>query len=719
MLLLSRRTVCFWSCLFLATLMSVVVGPASAVEKDDQPAATEKHDAPAQSDKAQEDASDSEAKESEPAATRPSLGQLKERLAERAKQPAEEANDAKEPEKAKEPAKATEPEKAEPDKAMDDKAKPEAEKPSPKAAPAKEEPKREKKAEPAKKAESEKKAEPAKKTITVADFTLRGEYPEGPTQAGLFGEMQSSLDGIIDRLDAAAEDDAVAAVVLRIESLGIGRGKLEELRAAVARIRDAGKPVWAVLTSAEPAEYLVASACNRIVMPESGMLMVPGVRAEMTFYKGLFDKLGIQFQMLQMGKYKGAAEPYSRTEMSEPLRESLDALVDDTYELLVETIAADRDLKDYEVKTLLDVGLFTAKAAVQAKLVDELVYADQIKQRLERELKADQINLVTNYHKKKVETNFSGITGMMKLFEMMMGGKPAETGTAAKKIAVVYAVGPIMEGKNSSDLFGSQSIGSTTMVEALRTAAGDDKVAAIVLRIDSPGGSAIASDLIWRETIRIEKPIIASMGDVAGSGGYYIAMGADKIFAEPGTVTGSIGVVGGKVVLGGLYDKIGLTTEIISRGRNTGIFSSTEAFTPEQEKALTANLREIYRQFVAKAAKGRKMEVKKLDELAQGRLYTGRMAVELGLIDQLGTLADAVAAAKQAAGIEAGEKVDILMLPRPKTLFEQLFEDPAAMNDVRSFVPELTAPMLARIALIRRLFTEPALVWMPYDITVK
>lgn len=684
--------------------MVAAVVPVSAAENNDKPAATEKQDAPAQTDKAKRDAPDqpdkakkdtldSGAEASKPAATRPSLGQLKERLAERVKQPAEDASDVEETK--------------EPEMAKDDKAAPQVEKPSPKVAPAKKEPK------------EGKKAEPAKKTLTVADFTLRGEYPEGPTQAGLFGEMQSSLDEVIGRLDAAAEDEAVAAVILRIEQLAIGRGKLEELRAAVARVRKANKPVWAVLTSAEPAEYLVASACNRIVMPESGMIMVPGVRAEMTFYKGLFDKLGIQFQLLQMGKYKGAAEPYSRTEMSEPLRESLNALIDDTYELLVETVAADRNLKDYEVKTLLDVGLFTAKAAVQAKLVDELVYADQIEQRLQRELKADQLKLVANYHKKKVETNFSGLTGMMKLFEMMMGGKPAETTTAAKKIAVVYAVGPIMEGKNTSDLFGSRSIGSTTMVEALRAAAEDDKVAAIVLRIDSPGGSAIASDLIWRETIRIEKPIIASMGDVAGSGGYYIAMGADEIFAEPSTVTGSIGVVGGKLVLDGLYDKIGLTTEIISRGKNTSLFSSAQAFTPEQERALTSTLRETYHQFVAKAAKGRKMEVKKLDELAQGRLYTGRMAAKLGLIDQLGTLADAVAAAKQAAGIETGEKVEILMLPRPKTLFEQLFEDPTAMSDVRSLVPELTAPVLSRIALIRRLFAEPALVWMPYDIQVK
>ncbi len=673
----SFRSVLCW--LLAMTLVAIPTGASWAAEDaTDTPPAAETPNEPAE---ASEDAPDSDAEPSEPetpTATRPSLGQLKERLAEREKDADNEAEPAEE-----------DPAKPETGAAKTDKDK---------------EPKKSK-------------PQPAKKT--VADFTLRGSFPEGPTQPGLFGELQGSLDSFLGRLDAAAEDENIAAVILRIEQLAVGRGKLNELRGAVARLREADKPVWAVLTSAQPAEYLLASACDRIVMPESGTLILPGVRAEMTFYKGLLDKLGIQFQMLQMGKYKGAAEPYSRTEMSEPLRESIDALVDDTYELLVETIAADRGLKDYQVKTLLDVGLFTAKAARQAKLVDEILYADQIEQRLARELKADQLRLVTNYRRKKVETNFSGLTGMMKLFELMMGGRPTESATAAKKIAVVYAVGPIMEGKNSTDLFGGQSVGSATMVEALRTAANDEKVAAVVLRIDSPGGSAIASDLIWRETIRIEKPIVASMGDVAGSGGYYIAMGADEIFAEPGTVTGSIGVVGGKLVLGGLYDKLGVTTEVISRGKNTGLFSSTEAFTPEQQKALSGMLREVYRQFVAKAARGRKMDVKQLEELAQGRVYTGRMAAELGLVDRLGTLADAVAAARQAAGIAEDEEVEILMLPRPRTFFEQLFEDPATMTELRSLAPELTAPILARVGLLRRLFAEPTLVWMPFDIQLR
>jgi protease-4 len=250
-------------------------------------------------------------------------------------------------------------------------------------------------------------------------------------------------------------------------------------------------------------------------------------------------------------------------------------------------------------------------------------------------------------------------------------------------------------------------------------AAEDPKVLAIVLRIDSPGGSAVASDLIWREVVQIKKPVIASMGDVAASGGYYVAMGARKIFAEPGTVTGSIGVVGGKLVLGGLYKKIGITTAVISRGKNSGALSDTQPFTPEERKAWTTLLEDTYRQFVDKAAQGRKMPKEKLEELAQGRVYTGRMAVANGLVDALGTLSDAVAEAKKAAGLKPDDKVELQILPRPKSIFEQLFGDPGDVTtDLRLAIPGLRNP-LWQAALLRHLFAEPSLVLMPFQVKLR
>ena len=583
-----------------------------------------------------------------------------------------------------------------------------------------------------KKDESKKEKEPAEaaakpaktsektsKQPAVVCLTIKGDYPEGPAAPGLFGELKPSLSTMVQRMDAAAADKEVRAVWLTIDDLELGRGKIHELRAAVARLRKADKPVYAELTTADTGQYLLATACGQIVMPPSGMLIVPGVRAEVTFFKGLLDKVGLEFDALQMGKFKGAAEPYTRNEMSKPLRESFDALVDDTYEDEVATIAADRRLKDYQVKTLLDQGLFTAAAAKKAGLIDDVLYADQLREAIKKELKVEKLEFVTNYKKKRIDTDFSGISGMMKLFELMMGTKPSEGTSKKAKIAIVYAVGPIIEGKStSSELFGESAVGAASLVAALKKADDDEKVVATVLRIDSPGGSAVASDLIWRETVCMHKPLVASMSDVAGSGGYYIAMGAKKIIAAPGTLTGSIGVIGGKLVTRGLYDKLGLSTEIISRGANSGSLSSSQPFTPDERKAWTELLEETYHQFVSKAAHGRKMTYDKLEESAQGRVFTGRMAQKLGLVDELGTLHDAVTAAKTAAGLKADAEVELLILPESKTFFEQLFGDPSATADLESLLPE-GFKIVRQTKLLRQLLSERFLLWMPYSVQVK
>jgi protease-4 len=562
-------------------------------------------------------------------------------------------------------------------------------------------------------------AKKTSKTLTVVRFSVSGEYPEGPSDEGMFGDLQPSLGKLIERLDEAKSDKEVGAVWLRIEDLELGRGKVNEVRAAIARIRKAGKPVYAELTSADTGAYLVASACDHVFMPVSGLLMLPGVRAEVTFYKGLLDKVGLKFDALQMGKYKGAAEPLSRTSMSAPLRESLQSIVDDAYDDMVATIVKDRHLQDYQVKSLVDQGLFSATAAQEAGLIDEVLYADQFEASLPKRLKADRVELETAYKKKQIDSDFSGIGGFVKLMEAFSGGKKSEKSSGKQKIAVVYAVGEITEGKSRGGVFNVSSLGSTTMIETLKKAFADSKVVAVVLRIDSPGGSATASDLIWRETVRGKKPLVASMGNVAGSGGYFIAMGAKKIFAEPGTITGSIGVVGGKLVTGGLYEKLGLNTEIISRGKNSGALSSTQPFSPDERRVWTQLLKETYHDFVSKAAEGRKMEYNRLESLAQGRVYTGRQAKKLGLIDEIGTLDDAVAEAKKLAHLKPGADVDIEILPEPKSFFEQLFNgDSAGANEFTAAMPELVKT-IRQTALWRRLLGEKVLLWMPYHIELK
>jgi protease-4 len=575
------------------------------------------------------------------------------------------------------------------------------------------------------KADAPKAATPAEKgakvvhrKASVVEFTLKGEFPEGPQQPGLFSEIQPSLSKFVERMDEAAKDKAVDAVILRVAEAELGRATVDELRAAVARIRKAGKPVYAELVDADSRAYLLACACDSIYLAPGGTLMIPGVRAEMTYYKGLLDKLGIEVHVLQMGKYKSAGEPYTRTEPSPAAREEMTGIVDDLYQGLVATVAKDRKLDEAQVRKLIDEGIFTAAEAKKAGLVDVIGYADDIRDLFRAKLNAEKVDFVSDYKKEKNDLDFSGIGGMMKLMEMAFGGKTAGKTSAQRKIAVVYAVGVIVQGKSGSSFMGDDTVGSTSMVEALRKADQDPKVLAVVLRIDSPGGSAVASDLIWRQVDRMHKPVIASMANVAASGGYYIAAPARRIIAQAETITGSIGVIGGKPVISKLLDKVGISTEVVSRGKNSGMLSVTSPFTPDEQRAWTKIMEETYGQFVAKVAEGRKMPRAKVEELAQGRVYTGKMALEKGLIDGLGTLEDALRAAKEAAGLKPDEKVELETLPEPKTFFEQLFDQDSAMTQVRAALPELSSA-LTSAALIRRVFREPSLFMMPYRVEIK
>lgn len=382
---------------------------------------------------------------------------------------------------------------------------------------------------------------------TWAHIELKGSYAEGPQMMGLFGEASESLSEALGRLDKAAKDDGVTGVVLKIDGPQIGRGKLNEFRQAISRVRAKGKKVVAYLDSAAGGDYLVAAGCDEVVMPESGVLMLLGVRSEVSFYKNLFDFLGVKAEMLRVGEYKSAAEPYSRTEMSKEFREELEQVLGDFYDQMVEQVATGRGLTTEKVKAAIDNGPHTANAAKELGLITRVAYEDELTGILKGDKADTTIKLAKRYGKKKIDTDFSGFTGMMKMMEMLMGLEPKARASKNPKIAVIHASGMIMPGASSSDFLGDSTLGSDTLVKAIEKASSDATVKAIVLRVDSPGGSALASDLIWRALEKVEKPIVASMGDVAGSGGYYIAMGADTIFAEPGTITGSIGVVGGKI----------------------------------------------------------------------------------------------------------------------------------------------------------------------------
>lgn len=562
------------------------------------------------------------------------------------------------------------------------------------------------------------------KKIKIASISLEGGFPETTTQAGLFGEMEQNLRDTIARIDAVAEDDRIDDLILRIRTPAIGRGKVDELRAAIDRAQAKGTKVFADISGAMGVDYLIACSCDEIIMPPSGSLILPGVRAEVMFFKGLFEKIGVQADFIQVGRFKGAAEPFVRSEMSPEFRKQYEELIGDFYEQMVATIAADRGLEADRVRELIDRGMFSASDAKQAGLIDHVLYEDEFRDMYRTEHEAEKLGVVNNYGKKGVDADLSGLTGLMTMMQLMMGVEPNRIRSRKDRIAVVYAVGPIMDGKSEQGLFGGSSLGGDTIVKALRKAAKHKRVKAIVLRVDSPGGSALASDLIWREVEKIDKPVVASMGDTAASGGYYISMGADKIYATEGTLTGSIGVVGGKLAVGGLYDKVGLKVDVIARGKNSGAFSSTEVFSDSERAAMKDLMLDIYKQFTTKAAQGRKMELDKLESLAEGRVFTGRQARENGLIDELGTMQDAIAGAKDLAGLSADDEVDLWVLPKPRSFFETIFEgeslETAASltTQIRTALPELTRPLI-EADWLRRLFRQPVATILPYHVEIK
>ena len=505
----------------------------------------------------------------------------------------------------------------------------------------------------------------------IAGISLSGSLPDGVGQEGLLGDVSPQLSRFLQRLEKAAKDESVRGVLLSIQSPQLGRARVSELRDSIQHVRAAGKPIVAHLISGEPLDYSVAAACDRIVMPPAATLAITGVRTEVTFYKRLLDRLGIQAEILQVGEFKGAGEPLTRDSMSPQLRKQYEVFVGDLFEQMVEQISEDRDLKKKKVRELIDVGVFTPDQAVQSLLIDGIAYEDEVLSSLSGRSSDSEIEFKRDYGKRDVDTDFSGFTGLMKLVDVLSGAEKKSQKKASKRIAIIHVQGEIVDGRGRVGMFGGSAAGSETITKAIRQATEDTSVAALVMRINSPGGSALASDLIWRELDRCNKPIVASLSDTAASGGYYIAVGADEIVAAPGTLTGSIGVVGGKIAIGDALDRYGIHTDVVSRGRNAGWLSSQQPFTASEKDAFRATMEDIYRLFTSKVAQGRQLDREHLDTLAEGRVFTGRMAQAAGLVDMLGTLEDAVLRAGQLAKIPDPVAAERLLLPKPRGLFDE------------------------------------------------
>lgn len=503
----------------------------------------------------------------------------------------------------------------------------------------------------------------------IAVFRLSGMLREAPSEFDWgFDVDQINLYELLERLSKAKKDPNLDAVVLLFDEAEIGWAQRQEIRDAVHDLKAADKTVYAYLEEVDARTYLLAAAASKVYVAPTGNLSILGLHLEQGYLKGLLDKIGVTADIEHIGAYKGAGEPFTRTGPSEEAREMLDWLVSDLFDQMVQSIAEDRQLQPDEVRSLIDRGPFNAEEAKEAGLVDEIAYPEELVASLNKRY-GDGVEFTHNYGEKELpEVDLSSPFGFFKLFSEMMQKSRAAT---KPQIAVVYLDGMIVTGKTEDDIFGDSGlVGSTTLRRTLAKARTDDQIKAVVLRISSPGGSAVASDIIWHATKALgkEKPLIVSMGDVAASGGYYTAVAGSTIFADPGTITGSIGVVGGKLVTSGLWDWAGISFHEISRGQHADLYNTNRPFTEEQREIVRGNMRDVYEAFKERVREGREDRLEdELDDLAGGRVFTGRQARANGLVDQLGGLQAAI---KHAASEAAISNYEIVQLPEPKNFFE-------------------------------------------------
>lgn len=531
---------------------------------------------------------------------------------------------------------------------------------------------------------------------------------------------------LLMRIAEEARAPGVKTLIFKLGDLTLGASQAEELAAAMKAARQRGKRVVVHAQGATLATLLASAPADVIAMTPEGSVFAPGLQAEIAFYKDLLGTLGVEADIESVGQYKSAMEPFTRTSLSDAARENMESLVGSLWDTLVAGIATARKLPVDKVTAAIDKGLLQAEDAKAAGLIDQLAYWGDL-------LAAEETRAGTASKAWPIEDKGPEIGSIFDLFKLIAGDTAAPADTDPK-VAVLVAEGPIVDGSDPSDLMNAETvIAVEDFLDALHAIEADPQVKALVVRIDSPGGSALASDLIWRELERVDKrlPVVASMGNVAASGGYYIASAARKIFADPTTMTGSIGVFGGKLVYGGLLDKVGVRTVVIARGKNAGMFSGLGRFSDGEREVMRKAMEHTYKTFVNRVAKGRNMSFDAVHKVAQGRVWTGRQALDVGLVDRLGGLSEAIAEAARLSktwGKDAEPEIEIF--PKAKSFFELLGKDGGDSQRLRfggqlmALARGLPSPIsgqaqsLARVveSLVAR---EPILAMMPFAIALR
>ena len=499
----------------------------------------------------------------------------------------------------------------------------------------------------------------------ILNLELNGGFAEGPSGdvfANLSGDRSTQFLDVLIALNRAKTDDRVKGLFMTANAGGLGFAQAQDLRQAIVSFRESGKPaVFFAETMGEGTSgtgaYYLASAFDQVWMQPSGSIELMGVASEQLFFADLLEEWGITAEALTRKEYKSAFETFSNSEMSEANREAITAILDGLFTQIVEGIASGRDQSFETISDWVDAAPVLATEALNAELVDRLGYRDEVLADLEARMETEERVSIGQY---------------------LAFGLPEETPEPTKTVALVHGIGAITRGDGSDSPFGGEDgIKSGVMAQAIRDAVADDEVDAILLRIDSPGGSYVASDTIWREVMlakAAEKPVIVSMGNVAASGGYFIAMAGDHILAQPGTITGSIGVVFGKFNFQDALDRLDVGLETIQRGDNSTIYSPFSPFSEAQKARLDTILDAIYEDFTVKAAQGRSMAVEQLEQHARGRVWTGEDALDLGLVDEMGGLHDAILHTKEVLGLAETDPVWLKEFPEQQDPFEALLD---------------------------------------------
>lgn len=520
---------------------------------------------------------------------------------------------------------------------------------------------------------------------------LRGAIPEKPAieiPIPFFSEpTRVTVRDVWSILRNAAADSRIKAVILIPEGVDAGWGKLQELHGDLLQFKKSGKPLIAYLKYPKTREYYLSTAADRVYMAPEDMLDMKGLRAELTFFKGTLDKLGVNVEVYHVGKYKDFGDMFTQTAASPATREVMDSILDTLYSHLIETFAAARKQTPEQMRAVLDDGPYTAKQALKHGLVDALLFEDEMYGEMKERLKQKELKKLSHYDYAKISGGSLGVEGK-------------------KKIALLVGDGTISRGEGSGGIGTDEGFVSGPFIKLLRKVGNDPDIQGVILRIDSPGGDAIASDEMLREVklLSKKKPLVVSMSDLAASGGYYVAMTGDPIIAYPNTYTGSIGIVYGKLNLRGLYDKLGVSKEIITRGKNADLDSDYHPLTDAGKLKLRESLDEFYQGFVSKAAEARKKKYNELEPLAQGRVWLGSQAKSNGLIDELGGIDKAIELVKKRANIGAGEKIRLVPYPGKRTIFEQWVKsssDTAVDAKIRSLLGGLDYKAWARGGMMR------------------